>query len=251
MAPSFSAQSDGKSIRVYASNTGYFDPWAGHLTATAGGPAIALYEEQPIDTSFYGVNHFTATLPQPPGATQVVIAFLLPSAELSAPNSTVTLASPFRIAGRVPARFGRGEPLAITFSPPISPLPMEHGRVSIAFEGPCLAAPFTSYEYPLARDLPFTGSSVFDTSVVSFANETQGPFECNVTVHFRAETIGITDPAFAVGSFEGLQEQTLSSHIVHYPTVSLDAGNPDAPVAALQGDGIGDAGDASPESGGQ
>jgi hypothetical protein len=214
--PSFSAQSDGKNIRVYASQPGSFDfEWGGLLTATAGGRTEDLLDQLlPPDASAYAPLYSTATLPQPPGTADVVIAFLRPTGEVSAPRSTITLAAPFQLAGSPPATFRRGDALPIELTPLRSPLPADQGRVSIAFEGACLADPFTDYEYPLVTDLPFTGSATFDTSVVAFVNESDaGPFECDVTIHVRAETIGVIDPAFGVGAYEGLQEQTAPSHI--------------------------------------
>ncbi len=207
MVPSFSAQSDGENIRVYASEVSTFFVEAGDtLTASAGGATVMM--EPSVDDGL-----FSATLPQPAGVASVLIAYLRPSGEVSAPRSTVTLADPFQLATRLPEGFRRGDSFTVALSPMRSPLPQGQGRMSIAFEGSCMPDPFTDAEYPLTLDLPFTGSVVFDTSVVAFANESVGPFDCDVTIHIRAETVGDLDPAFAPGAYEGLQEQTALSHI--------------------------------------
>jgi hypothetical protein len=226
MTPSFSAQSDGKSIRVYAAllvnasspkNSGFAELDMGDgFTATVNGSTLDLVEEpSPSDNHI----HYTATFPQPSGNANVVISFQRPAGMASAPMTTVTLPAPFTVAGAIPATFHRGDLLPITLSPEASPLPVSGGRATLAFDGPCMPGPIGNYEYPLAPNQVFTGRATFDTHPVLFADELDTgpqtkPLECDVAVHVRADTLGKADPAFkSGGDIEGLLEQIVMSHI--------------------------------------
>ncbi len=222
MQPSFSAQSDGTSVKVYAAllgstpgpNSGFvqLDPGES-FTATLGGETLPLtLEPSPSDNHI----HYAATFPEPGAAAEVVIAFQRPAGKTSAPMSTVTVAAPFEFASPLATTFHRGDPLTLALAPARSPLPASAaGRMAIAFEGACMPSPFADYEYGL--DVQPDGTATFTTGGVLFGDEagqTQGISPgCDVTIHVRADTSGKLDPAFGNGGFEGLQERLAQSHI--------------------------------------
>jgi hypothetical protein len=197
MRASMSAQSDGTTIKVYAS---VFDVASDEpitldsgdfFTATTGsGDPLVLVLESYTDA--FSV-HYAASLPAGTGAQDVTIAFVRQSGKLGAPRTIVHVPAPFSIVSTPTASIAYGSPLSIQ----VKPVPNDD--ILIEATGSCLYAGSGQSgadveSYPDSMTFDQNGNGSFDTSQLDVLDS-----GCNVSFFVSDVTNGTIDPAFAGG----------------------------------------------------
>jgi hypothetical protein len=182
---SFSARSDGARLRLSAAlfHGGSLRLEGGdQLVATVAGAPVPLVPE------WDGMQlRYTATVPAPTDAAQVVFSFLRPAGHVSAPASTVLLPRPIHVL-KAPLAL-RGPTAAIV----LGPQPDIHA-VRLVFQGSCLFRT-NDTDPSLVAAIDASGTASFDPRAVP------GIGRCPITVSVRAESEAAPDPAFAPPSF--------------------------------------------------
>jgi hypothetical protein len=199
MIPTFSVQSYGASVKVYASLTvpGGFVRLADgdRLVATVGNLTSELAE----DISG-GAIHYTADLAIT-GEADVTISFFRPSPRRSAPSTVVHVPPPFDLS-QVPTDLAYSGVFHVQMQPPPA-----SEAVAVRIDGPCVLGTDT-----VGKDavLPVVGTDVAINPRTMLVT-TGG---CAVRVRLRETQQGTPDPAFlGAGSIEGLQERAFDAHI--------------------------------------
>lgn len=211
ISASLSAQSDGKTITVYAALLHDLKEFvrldAGdYLTASIGPETIVLSPENTYDVH----THYVATFPAGTGEQKVTVALLRRNGKEGAPSSSVVIPAAFTVTSIPPVAFRPGEPLKITVAPS---LPVGSRNLEVVIEGPCLAE--TKNTFPLT--LTATGEGSVDTTHVAFDTTSGSKVAgCDVNVHVRRLAHGQIDSAFrsSLTDFEGLQVRTFSTAVI-------------------------------------
>jgi hypothetical protein len=212
---SFSAQSDGQNVRVYASafvnkdgkgnkpavlDTGDF------FSAKMGdaGEDVVLTREAFDDD----VVHYTAVFPSPATSTDVTLSLTRPAGKTSAPGSVVHLPAPFQITSVPPVSVKIGSPL------PVSVTPAPKAKFDVDVEGACIKDKKKSFFGALSFDAEGTAS--FDTKGIE--TDPSGSAGCDVTIYVRALQYGTVAPELAGGvgglDGEGLQQRSFRTSLI-------------------------------------
>lgn len=208
MWPSMSAQSDGQTLRIYAallkgSDFVQLDD-GDFLTATVGDQSIVLSREPYVE----GKIHYFATFPAPVASADVVIDFHRTAGHQAATSKTVVPAS-FEITSPAPVSVHVGSKLTINVQPPPITSNDATDRMTLAFNGDCLAT-----TDPIAVKFDSEGSTTFDMSQLVL---NKGATGCSLGVEVRHETSGPSDSAYASASgnpVAGLQARSFATSLV-------------------------------------
>ena len=219
MRASMSAQSDGTTIKVYASlfDTDTDEPitldTGDFLTATAGSGDPLVLVLEPYTDAFS--VHYAASIPAGASAQDITIAFIRQSGKPGAPSSIVHVPAPFSIVSTPAASITSGSLL------PIQVKPVPTANILIETTGSCLYAGSGQSgadveSFPQSVTFDQNGNGSFDTSQLDLLNS-----GCDVSFYVSAVTNGTLDPAFAGGESgdldaEGSQkrgfQQTISNN---------------------------------------
>ncbi len=218
MAASMSAQSDGTTIKIYASlfdsstSEGVLLDQGDFFTATSGsGDPLVLVLEPSTDPT---VVHYSASLPATTDAPDITIAFVRQSGRTGAPQSIVHVPAPFTLvsSGSLSVRFG--DPIAIQ----ATPVPTDN--IVLEATGDCLQTPLDGDDpntFTNAITFDANGNAVIDTGLLDLAYASSGD-ACNISFYVSAVHEGTLDPAFAGGAsgfmdVEGLQKRGLQATV--------------------------------------
>jgi hypothetical protein len=192
MWPSMSAQSDGQTLKVYASvleGSDFVDLDTGDffVANVQGGESGIVLTKEPATP---GKIHYFATFPAPQGASTVTIDFMRQHGFQSAPSSVTTVPAPFTITSAAPTSVRWGTVLSLTVSPPpvISNAAME--QMTVAVSGACIQS---ADPFPVTFDT--AGNAAFQTALLKPNPGTNTG--CDLNVQVRHEFNGPADAAFA------------------------------------------------------
>jgi hypothetical protein len=212
---SFSAQSDGQSVRVYASafvavpgkgNKPAVLDSGDFFSAKMGdkGEDVVLTREAFDDD----VVHYMAVFPSPAEPTDVTLSLTRPAGKISAPTSVVHLPAPFQITSTPPVAVKIGAPL------PVSVTPAPKDKFDVDVEGACIKDKKKSFFGVLSFDTE--GSATFDTKAIE--TDPSGSPGCDVTIYVRALKYGTVAPELAGGvgilDGEGLQQRSFRTSLI-------------------------------------
>jgi len=211
-----SAQSDGTTMKIYASvfdggtSQGIVLDQGDFFTASTGaGDALVLVLEPSDDPT---VVHYSASLPAPATAQDVVIGLVRQNGGVSAPNSVIHVPAPFSIVSTPPASIAYGDDLSVQ----VSPVPTD--AIEVQASGSCLVdaagggGNLNTYENAITFDANGNGTFSTEWLMMSGASSSSG---CNVSLYFSAIHDGTLDSAFGGGvsgfhDIEGTQKRAMT-----------------------------------------
>jgi hypothetical protein len=203
MQASFSAQSDGSKITVYAAllkGSAFLDLGDGDaLNATVGGATKAL-----VRTADGNAVHYTADFDQPSGAVPATIAFTRAGGRKGA-TSQVLLPAPFSLVAP-PSAVSRAGQLVVTTNG------LGTSSAKIELRGVCI----DSGLYTGFGSADASGTVKLSLGSVRLA-DASAP-SCPIEVTIEAYTQGRVDPAFeqtfpSATDFEGVQRRVFQSQM--------------------------------------
>ena len=175
------------------------------VQSAGSGDAVVLVREPAEDPTDV---HYTATLPAPADAQDLVIAFHRPAGFQDAPNTLVHLPAPFTIESTPPVSVKKGNSLDVAVSRDLGSL------AELEVSGTCLDPDKNPASWIV---LDYNDSITIDTSGLVYAQgQTSG---CDVSFYLSEVTDGSLDPNFLGGvsgwlDVEGIQKRGFDTAVV-------------------------------------
>jgi hypothetical protein len=202
MSASMSAQSDGTTLKIYAAlfdsetSEGITLDTGDFFTVSTGGSGdpLVLVNEPSNDPT---VIHYSASLPAPTTAQDVVISFVRQNGGLGAPNTTIHVPAPF-VVSTTAMTVSYGDDLKIQ----ATPIPTDDIQVSAT--GSCLESEyngdsqFSPNTFDDAVTFDQNGNGTFSTEGLVLVDPSSAS-DCNVALYLTAVHDGALDPAFGGG----------------------------------------------------